>query len=234
MAAPNIKPVVLYGLLSCPNPIKVAIILDFLGIPFEQRGKEFTDCKQPDQLALNPNGRAPTLIDPNTGITLWESGAIIEYLVETYDTENTISFSTFPEKHQLKQWLYFQASGQGPYFGQLVWFSWYHGEILDSAIERYDNEVRRVLGVLDLALKDKDWLVGDRMSCADLALVPWFYWAANIQGKEYWSHIESELPHFYKWWDKLRNLEVVKKLCDGIGGPNLQFARQDVRDKFKV
>lgn len=59
--------------------------------------------------------------DPNCGIELWESCAIIEYLVEKYDTENKLNYTSSPEKYLLKQWLYFQASGQGPYYGQAAW-----------------------------------------------------------------------------------------------------------------
>ena len=64
---------------------------------------------------VNPNGRVPAIEDPNTGITLWESGAIIEYLIEKYDTSKSLTYDTEPEKYHLKQWLYFQTSGQGPY-----------------------------------------------------------------------------------------------------------------------
>lgn len=116
----GIKPLVLYGLRATANLVKVAIVLRTLSIPYELHPIDFTECKQPAYLAVNPNGRCPALSDPNTGLTLWESGAIIEYLVETYDTQHTISFSTSPEKYHLKQWLHFQTSGQGPYFGQLI------------------------------------------------------------------------------------------------------------------
>lgn len=73
---------------------------------------EFTDVKKEHFTTVNPNGRLPAITDPNTGITLWESGAIIEYLVETYDTENRLSYTSFPEKFHLKQFLAFQMSGQ--------------------------------------------------------------------------------------------------------------------------
>src|ERR1700761_929078 len=97
---------------------------------------------------VNPNGRAPAIEDPNTGITIWESVAIIEYLVETYDKEETFTYTASPEKWKIKQWLYYQVksnrelawishesansavqmSGQGPYFGQASWFILYHDE----------------------------------------------------------------------------------------------------------
>lgn len=64
---------------------------------------------------------ATAIIDPNTNITLWESGAIVAYLVETYDKDEKITYTSFPEKYLLQQWSYYQASGQGPYFGQAAW-----------------------------------------------------------------------------------------------------------------
>jgi glutathione S-transferase len=71
-----------------------------------------SDLKAEPYVSLNPNGRVPTIVDPNTNITLWESGAIIEYLVDTYDNENKLTYATFPEKYHVKQFLYFQMSGQ--------------------------------------------------------------------------------------------------------------------------
>jgi glutathione S-transferase len=79
---------------------------------------DLADLKKPPFEKINVNGRVPAIEDPNTGITLWESGAIIEYLVDTYDKKLSLSFDTSPEKYLVKQWLYFQMSGQGPYFGQ--------------------------------------------------------------------------------------------------------------------
>lgn len=100
--------------------------------------------KQEPFISLNPNGRVPVIKDPNTGITLWESGAIVEYLVETYDKEKKMTFDSFPEKYLLKQYLHFQMSGQGPYYGQLGWFSFFHPEKIESAISRYEEQTFRV------------------------------------------------------------------------------------------
>lgn len=112
-----------------PNPKKVIIVLEELGIPYTAVSPPYhhfpklpslantpqipiTNPKEESYTKINPNGRLPAIEDPNTGITLWESGAIIEYLVETYDKEQKLTFSTFPEKWQLRQYLYFQMSGQ--------------------------------------------------------------------------------------------------------------------------
>lgn len=113
------------------------------------------------------------IVDPNTNLKLWESGAIIQYLITQYDKEHKLSYTSLIERNQLNQWLMFQMSGQGPYFGQASWFGILHPEKIPSAIERYQNEVRRVLGVLDGALEGKDWLVGDKCTFADLAFVTW-------------------------------------------------------------
>lgn len=97
-----------------PNPWKVAIILSELDLPYEEMFfKDMSDLKKKPYTDINPNGRVPAIIDPNTGVTLWESGAIIEYLIETYDKEMKLTVETSPEKWYLKQYLMFQVSGQG-------------------------------------------------------------------------------------------------------------------------
>jgi glutathione S-transferase len=121
-----------------------------------------------------------------------QSIAIIQYLIEKYDTTGRLTYTTGPEKYLVNQWLLFQASGQGVYFGQgnsrdlfdlcwveadewnsAVWFSHVHAEKLPSVISRYRKEIRRVLGVLDAALEGKRFLVGDKVTIADLSFVPW-------------------------------------------------------------
>lgn len=120
------------------------------------------EVKKEPYTKINPNGRTPSIVDPNTGITLWESGAILEYLVEEYDKEGKLTFTTSPEKYHLKQYLHFQMSGQGPYFGQTVWFRKFHPEPLPSAKKRYDEQLVRVVEVLDGILKGKTYLVGEK------------------------------------------------------------------------
>lgn len=144
------------------------------------------DLKKPPFEKINVNGRVPAIEDPNTGITLWESVAIIEYvftnrvlkalaenisltplssryLVDTYDTNNKLSFTSSPEKYLVKQWLELQSSGQGPYFGQAAWFYKFHSEQVESAKQRYTDQITRVFGVLDKALQGKQYLVGDKL-----------------------------------------------------------------------
>ncbi|EGD96922.1 glutathione S-transferase-like protein [Trichophyton mentagrophytes] len=232
MAPRDIKPLVLYGIYPTANPVKVAIILEILNIPYELKSTDFRQCKEPEYLAINPNGRCPAIHDPNTGIYLWESGAIVEYLVDEYDKENAISFSSLHEKYHLRQWLHFQVSGQGPYIGQFSWFKWYHVEKFPSAVDRYAKETRRVMGVVDLGLKDKEWLVGGKMTYADICLVPWFFWAKRIGGDEWYAEQVSELPNFQKWWNKIIEVPKIKEFCAGIAQFDPSYVPKDVLDRL--
>ena len=83
-----------------------------------------------------------------------------------------MSFERFEDKMQQLQWLFFQSSGQGPYYGQAAWFTFYHPEKVPSAVERYQNEIKRVLGVLDGVLAKSEWLVAGKTTIADLSFVP--------------------------------------------------------------
>ena len=85
---------------------------------------------------------------------------MLEYIVETYDKENKLNGTTTDEKWQIKQYLHFQMSGQGPYFGQFIWFNVFHPESVPSAKERYENQVVRVIEVLESILNGKEYLVG--------------------------------------------------------------------------
>lgn len=100
-----------------------------------------------------------------------ESDAIIQYLVDKYDPEHKISASTEADKYKQLQWLFFQASGQGPYFGQLAWFTFFHPEKIPSAQERYKNEILRVLGVLESVLSQQEWLNAGKVTVADLSFI---------------------------------------------------------------
>jgi glutathione S-transferase len=199
------------------------MILEELGVPYEIEDISFPALKEPDFLAINPNGRMPAIQDPNTDITLWESGAIIEYLIEKYDTGKKLTFESGSKEYYLaKQWLMYQVSGQGPYYGQTVWFMKYHPEKVESAVDRYANEIKRVTGVLEGHLKaqkekagagsDGPWLVGDKMSYADIAWVPWQYLASNLIPDEKFD--ASEFPVVKEWMGRLAAKEGVKKVLE--------------------
>lgn len=106
-----------------PHSWKIVIILKELDLAYEHVFIPFPDMKKDEYLRLNPNGRAPVIEDPNTGVTIWESGAIAEYLVETYDKETKLTYTTSPEKWSVKTWELFQVSNQDQYFGQKAYFA---------------------------------------------------------------------------------------------------------------
>ncbi|KAI0459675.1 thioredoxin-like protein [Xylaria acuta] len=211
-----LKPITIWGHSIGPNPLKVRMVLEELGLPYDFKVVEFDEMKQEAYLRVNPNGRVPAIHDPNTDLTLWESGPIIEYLVEQYDKDHKISYDTFAEKHHVRQWIAYQISGQGPYYGQGVWFSFFHHEKLPSVVERYFKEVERVRSVVDLHLSrragekqgervaDKDvWLVGDKLTVADLS---WFIWEQIIDftmTRTGAAIPKGKYPHYEAWYKKI-------------------------------
>jgi glutathione S-transferase len=208
----TIKPITLYSHASGPNPWKVAIILKELDLPYEEIFMDMADLKKPPYEKLNPNGRVPTIVDPNTDITLWETGAIIEYLIDTYDKEHKLSLDTFPEKYHQKQWLYFQASGQGPYYGQAAWFTNFHPEKIPSAIERYRKEMVRVVGVIDRGLEGKEYLVGNKCTYADLSFLTWHSLIDRVSKDEPLDI--ASYKNYNAWIERLMARPAVKKVFE--------------------
>lgn len=203
----SLKPIVLYGHATGPNPWKVVMTLEELNIPYNVKMVDFPDMKKEPFESVNPNGRVPAIEDPNTGITLWESGAILEYLVETYDKQHTISFASGSQDYfYAKQWLHFQMSGQGPYFGQAVWFTRFHHEKLESAKERYYKEINRVSGVLDKYLAGKEYLVGNKFSYVDLAFVPWFEILPWLE-----IDVSKDFPNLDAWLNRQKARPAIAK-----------------------
>jgi glutathione S-transferase len=200
----SLKPITLYSHIAGPNPWKVAVILEELGVPYETKFLPFPEMKQPAFELICVNGRVPAIEDPNTKITLWESGAIVEYLIETYDKEGKLRFAAgTPEYFYAKQWLHFQMSGQGPYFGQAVWFTYLHPEKLPSAQKRYFDEIRRVSGVVSKHLETREWLVGDKCSYADIAFLPWF----DLVSRRFKDTVDilQEFPVLDAWLSKIKS-----------------------------
>ncbi|TVY55624.1 Glutathione S-transferase-like protein gedE [Lachnellula cervina] len=209
-----LKPLTLWGGVGGPNPSKVSIILTELSLAFESQYLGFDKLKTPEYLKLNPNGRLPTLVDPNNGdFTIWESGAIIEYVIAKYDKNHLLSYEVGSDlDFQCKQWLHFQVSGQGPYYGQAYWFANFHPEKLPSAIERYVKEVKRVSGVLDSHLKDREYLVGDKCTYADLAFISWQTGIKAVTAEIY--DEEKEFPHLSAWLKRITSREATSRVLE--------------------
>ncbi|MEM6407822.1 MAG: glutathione S-transferase N-terminal domain-containing protein, partial [Pseudomonadota bacterium] len=176
-----------------PNGVKVSIALEEMGIPYEAHTVTLADAdvKSPEFLSLNPNNKIPAIIDPNgpdgAPIGLFESGAILLYLAEK---SGKLSGSSAGEKAKVTQWLMFQMGGLGPMLGQLGFFYKFAGAEYEDKRpqERYINEAKRLLAVLEKELEGKDWIAGD-YSIADIAIAPWlralhFYGAKEVLGWE--------------------------------------------------
>ena len=132
--------------------------------------------------------------------------------MENYDPDHKLSFESAPEKYHAQQFLFFQASGQGPYFGQAAWFNHFHPEKLPSAQDRYQKEIVRVSKVLDMALEGKEWLVGGKCSYADLSFVPW----ATMVEFVYPEGVKeiNQLPNYKPWMDRMLTRPAVKKILE--------------------
>ncbi|GJE97545.1 glutathione S-transferase [Phanerochaete sordida] len=208
------KQFTLYTHKRGPNGWKVAIVLEELGLTYESIYFDFKqgEHKASEHTNYNPNGRIPTIIDhANADYVLWESDAILYYLVEHYDPLHRVSVSEAGDKFHQLQWLFFQSSGQGPYFGQAAWFIRYHHEQLPSAQERYKAEIRRVLGVLESVLEKQQWLVGGIVTIADLAFVPW----NDIAIPAFVDFdFAAEFPATAAWHDRLHARPSVKKIVE--------------------
>jgi len=185
------------------NGYKPVIFLEEAEIPYDLTPIDFArkEQKAPDYLRLNPNGRIPTIVDrSNDDFAIFESGAILWYLAEKYG-------QFLPEdpnaRSETLQWLMFQMAGIGPMMGQAMYFQRIaapNGEENPSAINRYVNESRRLLEVLDARLDGRDWLAGDEYTIADMATYPW--------------------ARAYIW---------AKVSVDGLDNLNAWFARLDAR-----
>ena len=186
--------------LPTPNGVKVSIMLEELGLPYEPHlvdiGKN--ESKLPEYESLNPNGKIPSIIDPNgpggKPIGLFESGAILLYLAE-----KTGRFLPADEAKRWEtiQWVFFQMAAIGPMFGQVGFFHKFAGREFEDKrpLERYVNESKRLLGVLDKQLDGRDWIIGDEYTIADIATLGWvnnlvtFYGARELVGFDEYSNV---------------------------------------------
>ena len=177
-----------YG-LPTPNGVKVSIMLEETGLPYDAHKIDFSanDQKTPEFLALNPNGKIPAILDPHgpggEPLALFESGAILVYLAEK-------TGKLLPQgaaRYETLAWVMFQMGGVGPMFGQLGFFHKFAGKDWEDKrpLQRYVAESKRLLGVLETQLRDRDWLMGD-YSIADIATLGWvralvgFYGAGDL------------------------------------------------------
>lgn len=176
---------------ATPNGVKVSIMLEELGLPYEAHyiniGQD--ESWTPEFLSLNPNGKIPSIIDPNgpggKPLPLFESGAILLYLAEK-------TGQLLPEdataRYETIQWVFFQMAAIGPIFGQVGFFHKFAGRDIEDKrpLKRYVDESKRLLGVLETRLEGRDWLMGADYTIADIATLGWvrnlvgFYGAGEL------------------------------------------------------
>ena len=192
---------------TTPNGRKVSIMLEELGLPYGVhpvnigKGDQFA----PDYLKINPNGKIPSIVDPQgpdgKPIAMMESGAILIYLARK-------TGKLFPQaeraQYEVLQWLMFQMGGVGPMFGQTHHFLRAAKEPMPYAIERYMAETRRLYGVLNDRLKVHDYLAG-AYSIADIATYPW------VARHEWHKTDLNDFPHVRRWFDAISARPAVQK-----------------------
>ena len=193
--------------LPTPNGVKVSIMLEECGLPYEAHRVSFdsNDQLSPEFLSLNPNNKIPAIIDPagpgGQPLALWESGAILLYLAEK---TGQLLPPDAARRYETLQWLMFQVGGIGPMFGQLGFFHKFAGRAIEDKrpLGRYAAETRRLLGVLNQRLTGRAWIMGDGYSIADIATLPWVrnlvghYGAGDLVGFTDFPEVERVLQAF--------------------------------------
>ena len=205
--------------LPTPNGVKVSILLEETGLPYEPHLVSFetNDQMSPAFLSLNPNNKIPAILDPNgpggQPLALFESGAILIYLAE-----KTGQFlpSDPARRYETIQWLMWQMGGVGPMFGQLGFFHKFAGKDFEDKRprDRYVDETKRLLGVLDNHLNGRTWIMGDDYTIADIAVFPWvrnligFYDAGELVGFDNFPQVSRALAAFVARPAVLRGLAI--------------------------
>jgi GST-like protein len=190
--------------LPTPNGVKASIALEELELPYEAHLVSFgtDDQLTPEFMSLNPNNKIPAIIDPDgpggAPLPLWESGAILIYLAEK---TGRLVPSDPAARYECLQWLMFQMGGVGPMFGQFGhFFKFVADKVTDPyPTERYTNETKRLLGVLEDRLEGRDYIMGDDYTIADIATFPWvrvlggFYEGGDALGLDDYKNVLGHL-----------------------------------------
>lgn len=205
--------------LPTPNGVKVSIMLEETGLPYEPHRVSFdtNDQLSPAFLSLNPNNKIPAILDPKgpggAPLALFESGAILIYLA---DKTGKFLPADPAARYQAIQWLMFQMGGIGPIFGQLGFFHKFAGREYEDKRprDRYVNESRRLLGVLDRELARHAWIAGNEYTIADIATFPWinnligFYDAGELVGIGDFGNVTAALARFQERPAVVRGLMI--------------------------
>ena len=208
--------------LPTPNGVKVSIMLEEIGLPYEVHLVDFNkdDQKTAEFLSLNPNGKIPAILDPDgpggKPLPLFESGAILQYLAEK--TGKLIP-SDAARRWQAIQWVHFQMGGIGPMFGQVGFFHKFAGKDFEDKRprERYVNESKRLLGVMEAHLAGRQWFMDDDYSIADISMLGWvrnligFYGARDLVGFDDFKSVAAWLERGLARPAVQRGLDIPKR-----------------------
>ncbi|MEP6792168.1 MAG: glutathione S-transferase N-terminal domain-containing protein [Ramlibacter sp.] len=209
--------------LPTPNGVKVSIMLEETGLPYEVHLVDFgkNDQTSPEFLSLSPNNKIPAILDPNgpggKPLPLWESGAILVYL--SGKSGGKLMPKDDAGRYEALQWLMFQMGGIGPMFGQLGFFHKFAGKDFEDKRprDRYVAESKRLLAVLEKHLEGRDWIMGRQYSIADIATFPWvrnlvgFYGAGDLVGFDGFPNVSRVLAAFVARPAVARGLEIPKR-----------------------
>jgi GST-like protein len=193
---------------TTPNGHKITIFLEETGLAYAMKPVNIGKGEQfrPEFLAISPNNRIPAIVDhePVDGkgpLSLFESGAILEYLA---DKTGKFLPRDMRGRAEVMQWLFWQMGGLGPMLGQNHHFRGYAGEKITYAIERYTKETERLYGVLDERLADREFVAGE-YSIADMACYPWIV-LHERQGQDL-----KDFPNLERWFETIQKRDAVKR-----------------------
>lgn len=188
---------------TTPNGRKASIMLEEIGLDYNVHTVDITKNEQftPEFVAINPNSKIPAIIDRDTDITVFESGAILIYLAEK--TGQFLPTET-KARFQVIQWLMFQMGSVGPMFGQYNHFNRFAKEKIPYAIERYQKETLRLYDVLNKRLGELEYVGGD-YSIADMAIYPW------IAAYEFMGLSLDEYDNLKRWFETITQRPGVAK-----------------------
>ncbi|KAL8806871.1 MAG: hypothetical protein Q9223_004714 [Gallowayella weberi] len=213
------KPLLLHGHHTGPNPYKVQLVCENLNLPYDLKlwvlGDGEKGVKSADLLKLNENGRVPVLEDPNTGVTSWESQAVINYLLRVYDQSHILSpgpDASEQERVDYEKWTAFLTTTFGPMMGQRNWFVNYHTVDNPDARKRYGEQCLRCFDVLEgqLAKSDGKSILPTGFSAVDCHFWPW------LRQYEFAQLDVSKYPLFQKWFKEIGARPEIKKIDERI------------------
>ncbi|CAL8578407.1 Glutathione S-transferase 2 [Xanthoria parietina] len=248
MTSPPSTDIILYT-SGTPNGQKASITLEELGLHYEVKNIEISKNVQKESwfLRINPNGRIPAIVDktpaPNGQAKekrIFESGALMLYLCQRYDPQNHLNYPYDTDQYwEVVEWLIWMQSGLGPMQGQANHFYRYAPEKIEYGIKRYQTETRRLYQVLEDRLAEQQqqqaqkaaagssneggpWIVGDRMTIADIANFAWVNWAE-------WAGIDVKpFELLNRWLDRINERSAVKR---GLDVPEPFLMKEKLKSK---